>query len=370
MLLHRIMVCTFLTFASAHTWAEVEMLYRNAPTTVELQINAAEHNPAQALEIGLVVFHPGFDGDSGEARKQGIFPEIREAEASYLPYALRRTLVDSNHWGAVRVLPTVSSGTELQLIGRIISSNGAELRFHLEARDARGHIWLDREFSAQATETAYQAAERKRRRPFQDLYNEVANELLKARNQLSAKELARIRSTAELRYANSLLPDAFGSFLQSTETGQYQVLRLPAREDPMLSRVNRIREQEYLFIDTADEQYAELYTEMMPVYDLWRQFQREQVVYREAYDKRLADREKPRKDSYQALKQNYNNFRWAKLQRQEMKMIAEGFDNEVAPTTVELEGNVFRLSGSLDERYREWRRILKQIYTLETGITR
>ena len=45
-----------------------------------------------------------------------------------------------------------------------------------------------------------------------------------------------------------------------------------------------------------------------------------------------------------------------------------GFDNEVAPTVLEASGKVFRLSGTLDNQYAEWRNILKQIFALETGL--
>jgi hypothetical protein len=334
---------------------------------VELLVNEGEPNTRNALEISLVVLDPGIERDSPQARQLGIYPEIRQAEASYLPYALRRTLVDSNHWGAVRVLPTVTNGAEVLLSGRILHSNGVELALALTARDSRGRLWFDREFIVTAEEGSYQASNRRARRPFQDLYNEVANALLLARQQLAVKELQTIRRVAELRYAITLAPDAFTSFLQLDAQGEYELRRLPAANDPMLVRIDSIRKQEYLFIDTTDEQYAELYTEMTPVYDLWRQFQREQVLYRSAYEARLAARDKPKKGSYQGLKQSYNSYRWAKLQRQEMKLLAEGFDNEVAPTSLVVEGTLVELSGSLDQRYRQWQRILREIYVLETG---
>jgi hypothetical protein len=334
---------------------------------VELLVNEGEPNVREALDISLVVLDPGIEKDTPQARQLGIYPEIRQAEASYLPYALRRTLVDSNHWGAVRVLPTVSSGAEVLVSGRIVRSNGVELALALTARDSRGRVWFDREFVLRAEEDSYQAANRRSRRPFQDLYNEVANQLLLARQQLAARELQNIRRVADLRYAITLAPDVFASFVQLDAEGEYQLRRLPATDDPMLARIGRIREQEYLFIDTTDEQYAELYTQMTPVYDLWRQFQREQVLYRSAYEARLAAREKPKNGSYQGLKQSYNSYRWAKLQRQEMMLLAEGFDNEVAPTSLLVEGTLVELSGSLDERYQQWQRILREIYVLETG---
>lgn len=345
----------------------VTLLFCGPAAGLELQINEAEPDPRDALEISLVVLDPGIERDSSQDRQRGIYPEIRQAEASYLPYALRRTLVDSNYWGAVRVLPEAEASAEVLISGRILRSDGVELILALSARDSRGRLWFEREFRASAGENAYEAAQRHARRPFQDLYNEVANELLMARQGLSDRELETIRRISKLRYAITLAPSAFGHFLTVDAQGENQLLRLPASDDPMMARIDRIREQEYLFIDTTDEQYAELYTQMTPVYDLWRQFQREQLVYRSAYEARLAERDKPRSGSYQDLKQSYNNYRWAKLQRQEMKLLAEGFDNEVAPTNLVVEGTVVKLSGSLDERYREWQRILREIYVLETG---
>lgn len=363
-----------LCLAMAGAWAEEPERWQSLDepavveeSRVELQVSSQPPAAHRALEVGLVVFDPGTDGDSLAARQQGIFPEVREAEAHYLPYALRRTLVDSNQWGAVRVLPGSDPGYELLVTGRILVSNGAELSLAMKVRDSRDAVWLDHTYTVIADENAYLEAERRLRRPFQDLYNQFANDLLALRQNLDDRELGRIREVSELRYASALLPDAFGDFLERDEQGLMRLQRLPSRDDPMLARIRRVREQEYLFIDTTDEQYAELYTNMSPVYDLWRQYQREQLAYREAWETRLAERETPRRGSFQAMKRHYNNYKWEKIQRQEMKTLAEGFDNEIAPTALELEGTVVKLSGSLDQRYREWRDILRKIYRLETG---
>jgi hypothetical protein len=334
---------------------------------IELDTSATAPPPHRALEVGLVVFNSGMKGDSQSNRKQGIFPEVREAEARYLPYALRRVLVDSNHWGAVRVLPGSDPGYELLVSGRILVSNGAELSLAIKVRDSRDALWLEKTYTVIADENAYLETERRLRRPFQDLYNQFANDLLEIRRGMDDRSLQQIRDVSELRYASALLPDAFGGFLGRDDAGLMELQRLPARDDPMLARIQRVREQEYLFIDTTDEQYAELFTDMSPVYDLWRQYQREQMVYREAWETRLAEREPPRRGSYQAMKQHYNNYKWEKIQRQEMKTLAEGFNNEIEPTALELEGTVVKLNGSLDERYREWRDLLRRIYRLETG---
>jgi len=46
--------------------------------------------------------------------------------------------------------------------------------------------------------------------------------------------------------------------------------------------------------------------------------------------------------------------------------LGEGFTNEVEPTSLQLDDSVFRLSGTLEQQYRDWRRILAELFALET----
>jgi hypothetical protein len=57
----------------------------------------------------------------------------------------------------------------------------------------------------------------------------------------------------------------------------------------------------------------------------------------------------------------------AKVAAQEVKELAGSFGNEAATQTVELEGRTLKLTGTAEEQYREWRRLLAQIYSEETG---
>ncbi len=331
-------------------------------------VAAAPEADTTHLDIGLVVFDTGIPEDPTHNKDLGIFPRIREAEARYLPFALRQTLVDSNQWGPVRVLPDPAPGTELLITGRIIDSDGISLEVEVQAVDSRGVEWINRVYRESSSEDDYQAQQAQRERPFQELYNRVAADLYARASQLTAAEIDRINQLSLLRYAGALAPAAFGSYYTLSEEGQYQLLRLPAHDDPMLQRIKRVREQEYVFIDTVDEQYASLFSNMAPTYDLWRQYNREQSLYQDAHEERLAERSKPRRGSYQAMKQTYINYRWSKIQEQEAARLATGFNNEVEPTIMRLQGRVIELEGSLEDQYREWRKILHSIYLLETGV--
>lgn len=319
------------------------------------------------LDIGLAVFESGVPEDPTHLKELGIFPRIREAEARFIPFALRRSLVDTDQWGPVRVLPSPDPGTELLVTGRIIESDGISLKLHLRAVDSRGVEWINQEYAETSSEGVYLSQQTQKQRPFQKLYDRFAADIYAVASQLSSADIDKINQLSLLRYAGELAPAAFASYYTQTETGQYQLLRLPSRDDPMVARIERVREKEYVFIDTMDEQYAELFAKMAPIYDLWRQYNREQALYEDVHVDRIAGRSKKPKGSYEGMKQSYSNYRWAKIQEQESARLAVGFNNEVEPTVMSLQGRVIELEGSLEDQYREWRKILHAIYELETG---
>ena len=319
------------------------------------------------LDVGIAIFDPGIPEDESTHSKLGIFPEIRRAEAQYMPVLLRETLVDSNAWGPVRVLPEPNPTSVLLVTGRIEYSDGLRLVLALKAVDVTGRVWIDRLYHDETQESDYPVPAGED--PYGDLYKQFANDLLAARDALAPAELSRIPAIARLAYAESLSPDAFAGFLTRDEQGLLSATRLPAEGDPMMARVQRIQNQEYLFVDTVDEQYLKLREDMGPTYDLWRQYGREQAIYKEDYQRRLATRESQgRRGTFPAMQQTYNAYKWTKIQQQDLYELAVGVDNEVAPTVLEASGKVFRLNGTLDTQYTEWRDILRQIFVLETGL--
>jgi len=330
-------------------------------------VSAAPTQQGALVDVGLVVFDPGIPADQSTHSKRGIFPEIRKAEAKYMPVVLRQVLIESGDWGVVRVLPEVLDSSELLVNGTILHSDGLRLQLRITARDASGVEWLNRVYSGSTRSTDYPV--RVPGDPYLGLYQQIADDLAAARRQKSAKQLATIQDIALMRYAIQLAPTVFGSYLTQKPEGQYVLMRFPAEGDPMLARVVRIRNQEYLFIDTVDEQYEHLSEQMAPTYNLWRQYSAEQALYQGEYQQRVASRSSQgRRGSFAALEQSYNTYKWSKIHEQDLDELALGFNNEVTPTVMDVSGAVFELSGTLDSQYSEWRDILQRIFTLETGL--
>ena len=118
-------------------------------------VTATEEIPENTLlDVAIVEFNPGIAAEQEEV-EDGVFPQVRRAEARYLSVHLRDTLQESGHWGAVRVTPVKADSVDVSVKGKIIESNGARLVVQVEVEDASGTTWFTREYAAQANDADY-----------------------------------------------------------------------------------------------------------------------------------------------------------------------------------------------------------------------
>jgi len=349
---------------------------------VELQRSERAPEAAQLLDVGVVVFASAPQQLDDQRYGEGVFTEVRDNERHLLPFNLRQTLLQSNQWGAVRILPQEDPAVDLTVTGTVLRSDGQLLEMNVLARDATGRVWLDETYTDVAVPDAYPEPRELRRadqrelqqvdEPFADLYEQIANDLLARRQSLTMAQLNEIRQVALLVFADDLAPESFGDMLVEVEIEEQDRLRvnsLPAAEDPMLTRVRAMRVRHHLYIDTVDEYYQALYDDMHSPYLIWRSYSHEQVLE----DQRAAQRDQDQSrysstSGYLTLTQRYDRYRWAKIYQQEYQELASGFNREAAPAILELNQQVRGLSGTLEEQFIQWRRIMRELFALETGL--
>jgi hypothetical protein len=359
----------------------------------------------QLLDVGVHIFDPGVpkevEEDPEQMDKQRIYPEIRQAEARYIAMQLRDTLEDTGHWGAARVVPTSVESFDVTVDGRILESNGAYLKVEVTARDATGRVWFEeREYEGRADTRAYKDGYTAGRDPFENVYVAIANDLLAARGEHRAQELANIRRVSELRFAADFAPVKFSQYLeQNKKTGQYKVLRLPAEEDVLVQRIKQIRERDYSMIDTVSENYAAFSERLEEPYSSWRRYTYDEITAEEKLKAqarnrmlmgaaavaaavfvpdscssrnscRIADaaRYGGVAGGVAAVISGYRKREEAKIHTESIKEISGSFQSEAAPLVVDVEGRTLRLTGSAEEQYAEWRRLLHELYREETGL--
>jgi hypothetical protein len=366
----------------------------------------AEIPQSQLLDVGVRLFDPGIPADvASDAERQikkGIYPDLRRAESRYLAMNLRNTLETSGQWGAVRVIPDMAQFVDVIVTGHIVDSSGKYLKLDVSAADATGRQWLDKKrYEATADIASYHdAPTAKPRDPFQNLYVQIADDLLAARQKLSVAELENVRRMAGMRFAADLAPDPYQAYLVADRQGRHIATRLPAQDDPLYARIDGIRQRDFALIDTVSDYYSGFSDLIGESYAAWR---------RDSYDD-INEYEKLKSQSNtrtalgaaailaaifvpsQCSRGDYNCQRIegavrsvaavagttgilsglkkrsdAKLKADGIRELATSFQAEVAPQVIEVEGRTLRLTGTAEDQYEEWRRMLHTLYKEETG---
>jgi hypothetical protein len=321
------------------------------------------------LSVSIAVFDPGIPEDESTHRRLEVFPRIRQIESLFLPFVLRETLLQTRQWGAVRVVPEPDIAAELLVSGTILRSDGENLILHLHVVDSSGRIWIDKPYSGIDTMSRGRDSANSGMSGYQDLYDRIAADMRSARDNLDEKSLQNIVEISLLRYAGHLVPSVFADYLRSEPDGAFRINRLPAENDPIIERIERIRNVEYVLTDAVDTKFEELHAEIAFTYDLWRKYRREYAQYQRdeaAYSLTSTSNDPP--GSYESLKKRYDNYKWTRLGKQEQEAWAEGFNNEVGPTVEAVESRVAELEGWVDQHYAEWDRMLSELFLLESDV--
>jgi hypothetical protein len=360
---------------------------------VDLQRAEAEVPIHALLDIGIMLFDPGIPDDAKAQQKKFVFPDVRRAEARYMPYHLKNTLETSGHWGAVWVIPERTDAVDILVTGRIEQSDGLGVQIRVAAWDSTKREWLNKVYDTEVPEKAYAQYRDFSQDPYQNVYNEIANDLLAVRSRMGQAALEKVRTVSELRYAADLVPAAYAGHIDESRNGRIEVLRLPAAEDPMLNRLKAVREREYTLVDTLNEYYAGLYYDLSQPYENWRRLSREETIkYQElkrsarmrqlmglaailgavAYEgsggSNGAITDVAIFGGIEGIKSGFGKKAESDLHKESLRELGSSFDAEAQPLIVEVEGQTRRLTGTAEEKYKEWRRILHEIYATETGL--
>ena len=341
-------------------------------------------SPEEVLDIGIITFDPNIPNDIEESNENLVVPDVRRAESRYIAYHLKNTLENTGNWGAVRVLPNSTESSHIEISGKILSSDGEMLRIKITAIDSKKNKWIERIFEDRATGLGY---ENPTEDPFQDLYNEIANELLAFKASLSSRDSANIKEIAKLRFARDLAPEKFDGYLVEDQNGSLRIEQLPASNDPMMIRVAQLEELDFLFIDTLDTHFNKFYRETQASYDEWRR-----TTFSEALRLRELQKEARRRiaagalmivggiaaegsssaaaytgaiGGVTAIRQGLSKRVQATNQELRLRELNEALASEITPYVLDIEGKTIQISGSAEQQFKEWKTLLKRIYADE-----
>lgn len=358
--------------------------------------------PAVAARVDVIVpvFDPGLSDKEEKYEEEGVWPELRRAEANRFAVKMKQALEKTNAFGAVRVTPDQTASGELYVLGTIVESNGAEVAIDVNVIDVSGRVWLkNRRFSHEVGPGYHKSIRNKGKDPYDPLFTMVSTEIVKLLARKNKKELTNLQALTEMRFGQFLVSDAFNEHLV-IDKGQHKLVSLPSDDDPMLKRVRASRVREQLFVDDMQGNYAGFSKQMETSYLKW---QEASLLEREAHRESRSQFMKKALlaagllglavaagvTSAQAdqgsvadvggstaavasglaaawmASQAFQSREEAKLHQDALNELGESQDLEMGPRVISLEKESARLSGDASEQFAQWRTFLKRIHEQE-----
>lgn len=399
-------------------------------TAVALDTPAQQPADNELLNVRIEAFDPGALPTDANAAK-GLSMDIRRAESYYVANQLKSAIQRSGHWGQVRVVPRGGRDGEVNVRGKILESDGEILKLDVAVDDAAGVRWFSRTYESVVDTLAYARAEPGRSDAFQDVYHRIANDIAAYRKRIDAPTVEELRRVAELRFGDEFSPNTYGAHLLRNEQPArnedlwgrltaafarepdptkrapvYVANSLPAREDPIVQRVDRIRARDEYLIDTLDRQYEDLARALAAPYANWRTSRLREIGAIRAVDKAKNEQQAQAVAAgvvgvllgaalasgnrggncpgctaagvgvaaasvvlatQAAVQASQQAGVEADLRRAALEELGNSLATDVRSTVVEVEGRTVELRGTIEEKMRAWRDVLEALRESETA---
>ena len=346
------------------------------------------------LDVIVPVFDPGLPADPDDYEKEGVWPELRRAEANRFAVTLKRALQDTQVFGDVRVSPDTEATGDLYVIGAIEKSDGQDVVIAVEAVDIGGKRWMRKRYRHRVKEHFWRDPRNAGLDPYQPVFDEAAADVARLVGKRSARELTELRQLAEIRFAKSFSEDAFAEYVDE-RGGRATLTVLPDPDNPMLARTRAVRVREGLFLDNMQTHYAAFAQRTDASYAAWQEHSLTEVKARnEARGKAVVQGVLGAAlavgGAYAAIKGNrdynpgqevagvaaaiaggvlisksFQSSSEGRVHAEALSELGESLDVEVASQVVELEGTTAELTGDAREQFRQWRSFLRRIYAEE-----
>ena len=357
---------------------------------------AADPYRGVRLDVIVPVFDPGLPDDPDDYEKEGVWPELRRAEANRFAVALKKALQATGAFGDVRVSPDARAAGDLYVIGAIEKSDGQDVKIAVEAVDIGGKRWMRKRYRHRVKEYFWRDLRNRGEDPYQPVFDEAAGDIAKLVMKRSSEELGTLRQIGEIRFARTFSEETFARYVEE-RGGRVTLTGRPDRDDPMLIRIRAIRVRDGLFMDRMQTHYEGFAQRTDTSYAAWQEHSLTEVKARnKARGKALvqgvvgaalavggaiaAVKGGHNRDAGTEIAgiaaavaggllvaKSFQNSAEGRVHAEALSELGESLDVEVASQVVELEDTTVELTGDAREQFRQWRSLLRRIYD-EEGI--
>lgn len=350
------------------------------------------------LDVIIPVFDPGLSKEGSNYVEEGVWPELRRAEANRFAYMLKRAMDNTGAFGAVRVAPDATATGDIYVAGRIIESNGEDVAIEIDVSDITGKHWFTRAFDHEVSVGFHKDIRNDGKDSYEPVFEEAANRIALELEDFSSAELAQIAQVTELRFGANMSQDAFSEYLEY-DNGKAKLVSFPSEDDPMLNRTRAVRVRDQLFVDGLQEEYRSFSTQMDASYLIWQEQSLLEIEAEREVDRKAAGQAAlgalslglaifaataGSRSSSQAgrsagtvgavaagavavglFSESFQTAKEAKVHRDALNELGESIDVDLGPRVVEFDKQTVTLTGDAKEQFAQWREFLQKIYEQE-----
>ena len=308
-----------------------------------------------SMRLAIPVLSPGIPESTQEQENEGIWPELRNAEAVRIAFKMKDWMTRYNQFDSITVSADVSVSADLFLVARIVQSNSEVMSLAYRVVDARGVFWTEERTKTHHTEVGWHKRYGKTDKdPFDPLYEEIAEdvylELAKKseahvnqnkRNEYVGPRLSRrselelITITRDLAFAKFVSPEFHGCLKENGN--RLKIEYVPDHTSGSWLRVMSVMTREEDLVHVIEKYYKEFVERIESDYRTWQQ---------DAFP--IARRLRIEEDKREALT--------------EINNLGSKLHTTIAPTRVDVNGKVVTLTGSVQTQFASWRSMLTDIY--------
>jgi len=355
------------------------------------------------LDIIVPVFDPGLSKDGENYKEEGVWPELRRAEANRFAYKMKRALEKTEAFGAVRVTPDTTASGDLYVIGKILASTGEEVDIGVKVVDISGNVWFDSSFDLNVGEGFDKNQRNKGKDAYDPVFEDAANYIAIQLEDLGEKQITDLQKITQLRFGANLAEEAFNENLKK-EGEIFQLARFPSNGDPMLKRVSSIRVRDQLFVDGMQEQYQVFSDLMDDSYLAWQEQSRVEIASINEARKKAAGEaalgilvvglavlaiaaggssDNPNAQTAglaagvlggaagaSLLQKSFQTSEETTVYKDQIEELGQSIDIDLSPRVMAFEQQTIELTGTGKQQFQQWRSFLQKIYEKERTPTK
>ncbi len=339
------------------------------------------------LDVVVPVFEPGIPNDPDDYEKLGIWPEVRRTEAIRFASMLKTALQETKALGDVVVTQDTTVSSDLYVLGQINKSNGEDVEIDVSLYDSSQRKLMSKTFKHRVEEYHWDDVRQQGKDPYYPVFEKAAKEIVKSLKKKSPEYLERVRAITELNFARVFVPNAFSEHLEFKDK-KFNLVSLPAEEDPMLQRTRSLAVVDKLYLNKSQEYYEDFIQNTDDSYTAWQEFSlssaksmrkaKSQATVNAILGGLLLIAGAAASDEDQdvvstaavvggamMLQNSFSANKEGKYHRENLNELGRDLNFDLAPQVVQLENDNITLKGNVTEQYLQWRELLKQMFEQE-----